>query len=294
MNKVDIRGQKTVLIVEDQALMRQTLRNFLQGAFPSCNFCEAADGASALEACKTHVPLLVLMDKCLPDADGVELTARLKSLYPDIQVIVVSHRSGEAYVKHALAAGARAYVVKDDLFTDLIPAVAAAIGIAPVADTGSFLVESLDSLIRWVLLTVDGQTYALHLEAVDRILRMAEVTPLPGAPEVVEGVINIQGEVVTIVSIRRRLGLAQRAVGVADSLVLARTRTRRIAIIAESILGVVERPADAVVSAGDIARGIRHIEGVLKTSDGLVLIQDLDRFFSPEDEQSLDLALKKG
>ena len=154
--------------------------------------------------------------------------------------------------------------------------------------------ENLASSIRLVLLTVDGQTYALHLEAVDRIVRMVEVTPLPGAPDVVEGVINIQGEVVPVVSIRRRLGLAQRAVGVSDSLVVARARTRRLAIIAEFILGVVERPADAVVSTGDIARGIQHIEGVLKTSDGLVLIQDLDGFFSPEEEQSLDLALERG
>ena len=59
-------------------------------------------------------------------------------------------------------------------------------------------------------------------------------------------------------------------------------------------MGVVERPADAVVSTGDIARGIRHIEGVLKTSDGLVLINDLDRFFSAEEERSLDLALERG
>ena len=154
--------------------------------------------------------------------------------------------------------------------------------------------ENPASLIRLVLLKVDGQTYALHLEAVDRILRMVEVTPLPGAPDVVEGVVNIQGEVVPVVSIRRRLGLTHRAVGVSDSLVVARARTRRLAIIAESVLGVVERPADAVVSTSDIARGIQHIEGVLKTSDGLVLIHDLDRFFSPEEEQSLDLALERG
>ena len=154
--------------------------------------------------------------------------------------------------------------------------------------------ENLASVLRWVLLKVDGQTYALHLDAVERVLRMVEVTPLPGAPDAVEGVINIQGEVVTIVSIRRRLGLSHRGVATSDSLVLAHARNRRLAIIAESVLGVVERPADAVVSVGDLAQGIQHIEGVLKTSDGLVLIHDLDRFFSPEDEQSLDLALEKG
>ncbi len=129
-------GQKTVLIVEDQALLRQNLHYFLQDAFPDRDFREAADGASALEACNMYRPDLVLMDKCLPDADGIELTARLKILYPGIQVIVVSYRSGEIYVRRALAAGARAYLVKDNLATDLIPAVAAVIGIPPATDMG--------------------------------------------------------------------------------------------------------------------------------------------------------------
>ena len=154
--------------------------------------------------------------------------------------------------------------------------------------------EKVASLIRLVLLTVDGQTYALPLAAVDRIVRMVEVTRLPEAPDVVEGVINIQGEVVPVVSIRRRLGLAHRAVVVSDSLVVARAHARRLAIIAEAVLGVVERSADDVVSTSDIAQGIQHIEGVLKTGDGLGLIQDLDRFFSLQEERSLDLALDRG
>ena len=48
-------------------------------------------------------------------------------------------------------------------------------------------------MIRLLLLKVAGHTYALHLAAVERVLRMVEVTPLPGAPDAVEGVINIQG-----------------------------------------------------------------------------------------------------
>ena len=131
------RVQATILIVEDQALMRQTLSDFLQSAFPTCDLQEAADGAGVLEACKAHRPNLVLMDKCLPDADGIELTARLKNLYPAIQVIVISYMNANVYVQHALAAGARAYLVKDNLTTGLIPAVAAAIGIPPVTDWGT-------------------------------------------------------------------------------------------------------------------------------------------------------------
>lgn len=131
------RGHATVLIVEDQALMRETLHGFLQFAFPGCSFHEADDGASALDACSAYRPDLVLMDKCLPDADGIELTSRLRIIHPGIQVIVISQRSGEIYVQRALAAGARAYLVKDSLGVELVPAVAAAIGIAPATDTGT-------------------------------------------------------------------------------------------------------------------------------------------------------------
>jgi len=136
-DKADNWGQKTVLVVEDQALLRRTICEILQKAFPDFDFLGVGNGAGALEACDTYRPVLVLMDKCLPDADGIELTDRLKKLYPGIQVIVMSYRSGEAYVQRALAAGARAYLVKDNLSTDLIAAVAAAIGVAPATAPGT-------------------------------------------------------------------------------------------------------------------------------------------------------------
>ena len=136
-DKADNWVQKTVLVVEDQALLRRTICEVLQDALPDFDFLGVGDGEGALEACKAYRPMLVLMDKCLPDADGIELTDRLKKLYPGIEVIVMSYRGGEAYVQHALAAGARAYLVKDNLNTELIPAVAAAISVPPATDRGT-------------------------------------------------------------------------------------------------------------------------------------------------------------
>jgi len=135
-SRADIGEQKTVLIVEDHALLRRVMREFLQSAFPDCSFREATDGAGALEACDADRPQLVLMDIGLPDANGIKLTARLRTLYPGIRVIVVSNKSGEVYGEYALAAGARAYVCKDHIATELVPAVAAAIGIQPATDMG--------------------------------------------------------------------------------------------------------------------------------------------------------------
>lgn len=134
-SSADIEVQKTVLIVEGHSLMRHVMRGFLQSAFPSCGFREAADGAGALEACKTYRPRLVLVDGCPSDASGIELTARLRTLYPGMPVIVVSHKSGAVYVRQALAAGARAFVGKDHIATELVPAVAVAIGVQPATVT---------------------------------------------------------------------------------------------------------------------------------------------------------------
>ncbi|MDP2240848.1 MAG: response regulator transcription factor [Burkholderiales bacterium] len=120
-----------VLIVDDQELLRKSLRSFLQNAFPDFNLLEAADGASAIEACSTHRPQLILMDVCLPDANGIELITRVKSLLPDVRVIFISYKCGEAYVKRALAAGGWAYLCKDRLVTGLIPLVADATGRDP-------------------------------------------------------------------------------------------------------------------------------------------------------------------
>lgn len=120
----------TVLIVEDEALIRYALRNLLSSAFPGLGILEAADGVRALELCAADNPQFVLMDVGLPDANGIELTRKLKALLPGLKVIVVSNCTGEPYVSDARAAGAQAYVVKDRLLADLIPAVAQALGVA--------------------------------------------------------------------------------------------------------------------------------------------------------------------
>jgi purine-binding chemotaxis protein CheW len=62
----------------------------------------------------------------------------------------------------------------------------------------------VDKLNQLVVLTLDEQRYALHLSAVERIVRMVEITPLPKAPQIVLGVVNVQGRIVPIVNIRKR------------------------------------------------------------------------------------------
>jgi len=121
-----------VLIVEDHAPMRAGMRVLLQTAFPGCRILEADNSARALAMCFQHEPRLVLMDVCLPDANGIEFTRRLLKLFREIAVIIVSSLSAQVYVEQARAAGALLYIVKDKLSAELIPAVAQVLGIQPV------------------------------------------------------------------------------------------------------------------------------------------------------------------
>lgn len=120
-----------MLVVEDHSEMRALLREFLQSAFPEYSVAGAADGKSALELVHERRPKLVLMDINLPDASGVELTRRIRAIFPDTKVIVVTEKSGSAYVERACAAGAFAYVTKDRIYHELLPAAAHALGVTP-------------------------------------------------------------------------------------------------------------------------------------------------------------------
>lgn len=116
-----------MLIVEDQPYMRRTLRTFLQSAFPEKAIHEAANGDSALAACREHKPKVVLMDIELPDANGIDLTAQIRNMLPETAVIVVTMHTSNEYTQRALAAGAFAYVTKTSVDKDLVPAIKAAL-----------------------------------------------------------------------------------------------------------------------------------------------------------------------
>jgi DNA-binding NarL/FixJ family response regulator len=113
-----------VLIVEDQAPMRAALRDFLALTFPAWQVLEAEDGATAMRVFGEHRPSLVLMDVCLPDTNGIELTRRFKALAPATAVVVMSIQNGAHIVEQALAAGAAVFVSKDRIFTELAPLIA--------------------------------------------------------------------------------------------------------------------------------------------------------------------------
>jgi purine-binding chemotaxis protein CheW len=142
-----------------------------------------------------------------------------------------------------------------------------------------------------VVFRLEDHRYALPLSAVERIVRAVEITPLPGAPAIVMGVISVEGRVIPVLDTRCKLGLRSRDIEPADHLVIARTATRPVALVIDEPDEVIDPPRDAIVAADAIVPGLEHVDSVAKLPDGLVLIHDVDRFLSLDEARGLDAAI---
>jgi purine-binding chemotaxis protein CheW len=144
-----------------------------------------------------------------------------------------------------------------------------------------------------VVFALDEPRYALFLSAVERIVRAVEITPLPSAPEIVLGVINVQGRVLPVLDIRKRFRLPAREMKPDDRFVIARTAKREVALVVDSVFGVHELAETEMVSAKQALPFAQYLKGVAKLENNLVLIHDLDQFLSLDEEKALDATLSK-
>jgi DNA-binding NarL/FixJ family response regulator len=114
------RGVRVVLIVDDNPMIRRTLRDAFawEGSFKICG--EAENGKEAIEKAQMLHPALIIMDLSMPVLNGLEATRKLKKLMPAVPVILYSIQNGRSLQMAASAAGAAAVVSKSDAITVLI------------------------------------------------------------------------------------------------------------------------------------------------------------------------------
>lgn len=146
----------------------------------------------------------------------------------------------------------------------------------------------------YVILCVDASRIALPLPVVERVIQAVELTHLPGAPDIVLGVLNLQGRVIPVFNLRRRFGLAERALALSDHIVIARARRRPVALVADTVSGVTACAEPDWIDAARILPRLDHVAGVVRRDDGLLLVHDLDRFLSLDEEAGLEAALVAG
>jgi two-component system response regulator NreC len=114
-----------VLLADDHGIVRRGLRALLETETGLTVVAEASDGLEALRIAEEHHPDILIVDVGMPKMNGIEVAARTQKLERAPAVIILSMHSDESYITRALAAGARAYLLKDATDEDLLPAVRA-------------------------------------------------------------------------------------------------------------------------------------------------------------------------
>lgn len=145
--------------------------------------------------------------------------------------------------------------------------------------------------LQLVVFRLAGQRYGLRAADVVEVQRMVAVVTLPGAPDIVEGALDLRGSLVPVVDVRRRFGLASKRIEPNDHLVVAIAGIRTVALRVDAVLGLVEVPGDAVDTDVSGLPGVVHVQGVAHDDEGLILIHDLATLLSLEEGQDLDEAL---
>src|SRR5690242_18470333 len=114
-----------VLLADDHAMVRKGFRLILE-AQPDMEIAgEAGNGREAVELVEKLHPDIVVMDVAMPELNGIEATRRIASSSPHTRVLALSMHKDSVYVREILRAGARGYLLKDSIDTDLINAVRA-------------------------------------------------------------------------------------------------------------------------------------------------------------------------
>lgn len=144
-----------------------------------------------------------------------------------------------------------------------------------------------------IVFTLDGQRYAVNLFYIERVIPTVELTPLPKAPDIVSGIFNLQGRIIPVVNIRKRFRLPEREINANDHLIVAHTMKRAVGFVVDAVLGTCEYSEVDVISSNQIVPGIGYIEGVVKISDDIILIHNLDTFLSLEEEGLLKSAMEE-
>lgn len=144
---------------------------------------------------------------------------------------------------------------------------------------------------QYVVFTLDDQRYTLPVSCVEKVVPAAYITPLPQAPAIIMGIINVQGHIIPVVNLRKRFRLSERRLEVTDQFIVGTTSRRTVALVVDTVLGVADFPAHEITSGSHIVAGLGPITGVIKTTDEVLLIHDLDACLSLDEEYALDGAL---
>ncbi|AVJ55393.1 chemotaxis protein CheW [Idiomarina sp. OT37-5b] len=145
--------------------------------------------------------------------------------------------------------------------------------------------DANDEVLQWVTFQLDQETYGINVMQVQEVLRYSEIAPVPGAPNYVLGIINLRGNVVTVIDTRLRFGLPQTEVTDSTRVVIIESEKQVIGILVDSVAEVVYLKKSEIDTAPNVGtdESSRFIQGVSNRDDELLILVDLDKMLTDDE-----------
>ncbi|WP_455234543.1 chemotaxis protein CheW [Thiogranum longum] len=146
-----------------------------------------------------------------------------------------------------------------------------------------------DPIVQWVTFRLADEIYGINVMQVQEVLRISEIAPVPGAPHYVLGIINLRGNVVTVIDTRIRLGLETTEVTDSTRIVIIEGAKHVVGILVDCVAEVVDMPTSEVESAPNVGNdeSAKYIQGVASRDGELLILVDLNKLLTDEEWEEL-------
>ncbi len=145
--------------------------------------------------------------------------------------------------------------------------------------------ENEDQVTQWVTFGLDQETYGINVMNVQEVLPSADIAPVPGAPPFVLGIINLRGNVVTVIDTRMRFGLPPLADGAKARVVVTEANDQVAGILVDSVSEVINVKSAEVDTAPSVGNddSSRYIYGVVSRENALLILVDVYKLLTKEE-----------
>ncbi|HEY9199371.1 MAG TPA: chemotaxis protein CheW [Gammaproteobacteria bacterium] len=142
-----------------------------------------------------------------------------------------------------------------------------------------------DSVLQCVTFRLDDEIYGINVMQVQEVLRVTEIAPVPGAPHYVLGIINLRGNVVTVIDTRERLGLEAREMDESTRIVIIEADKMVVGILVDAVAEVVDLRTSEIESAPSVGNdeSSKYIQGVASRDGVLLILVDLNKLLNDEE-----------
>ena len=139
-------------------------------------------------------------------------------------------------------------------------------------------------ILRWVTFKLEKEKYGINVMQVQEVLRVTEIAPVPGAPNYVLGIINLRGNVVTVIDTRTRFGLPTKEMDDSTRIVIIEAEEQVVGILVDSVAEVVDLRMNELDSAPNVGtdESAKFIQGVASLDGELLIIVDLNKLLSDD------------